>query len=303
MVPNISVVIPAYKAQAFIHRSVSSVLRQTRDDWEVVIASDDGTDYARLLRDGGFSDSRLRCVLTEGIGTGPANARNTGMDAARARFIATLDADDALDPEALEILVPLAHRHGAAYSRCLFIDHATGVELKSMDRLLRTGPVQLEDILTSQVHTYAGIVFDRSSVRARWPGWMQRWEDVYFYVSCFDDLESIYHVARPLYTYYRIEGSICNRPETSKEYLTWANQLLKRLEQGDPLALRTPSTRRLFMRFLLSRQTIEAAFILALAEGLCSDFHSFTQLRLDLFHSLEPESVPPPAKNILPGAS
>jgi succinoglycan biosynthesis protein ExoO len=301
---SISVVIPAYKAQPFIHRSVSSVLGQTRTDWEVVIASDDGVDYIRVLRDSGLSDPRLRCVFTQGVGTGPANARNTGMDAAQGRFIATLDADDSLAPQAMEVLVPLARQHGAAYSRPRFIDHATGVELNSLDRPLPTGPVQLEDILTSQIHTYAGIVFDRSWVTARWPSWMQRWEDVYFYVSCFDDLESMYHVAEPLYGYYRIAGSICNRPETSKEYLAWADQLVKRLEQGDLLDLRTASTRHLFWRFLLSRQSIEAAFIQALAMGVCRDFHSFTQLRLDLFYNLGPElELPPLAESPLQRAS
>jgi glycosyltransferase involved in cell wall biosynthesis len=270
------------------------VLRQTWTDWEVVIASDDGADYARLLSESGFSDPRVRCVFTGGVGTGPANARNTGLDAARGRVIATLDADDWLAPNALEVLVPLARQYGAAYSRPRFIDHATEAEVGSLDRPLSTGPVQLEDILTSQIHTYAGIVFDRSRVTARWPGWMQRWEDVYFYVRCFDDIDSMYHVAEPLYGYYRIAGSICNRPETGKEYLAWADELVKRLERGDSLELRNASSRTVFWRFLLSRHVIEAAFIQALADGLCRDFHSFTQLRLDLFYNLDqgPELTP-----------
>jgi glycosyltransferase involved in cell wall biosynthesis len=290
---SISVIIPAYGAEATIHRAVQSVLGQTRPPSEIVIASDDGVDYAEVLRAGGLSDPRIRCVSTGGIGTGPAHARNTALDDARGPIIATLDADDLLAPRALEVLAPLAAGHGAAYARVKFIDQATGTELESLDRRLPTGLAGLEEILTSQIHTYAGIVFDRSRVTARWPEWMDRWEDVYFYVRCFDDLESMFHVSEPLYHYHRVEGSICNRPETGEEYLHWADELVRRLDRGDTLELRNPASRRLFRRFLQGRHEIEDAFVQALEDGSCADFHSFTRQNLDLFHRLAPDPPTP----------
>jgi len=285
---TISIIIPAYRAEPYLRRTVESALGQTAPPSEVVIASDDGTDYAALLRDGGLADPRIRCVSTGGVGTGPAHARNTALDAARGRIIATLDADDLLAPRALEVLAPAARLHGAAYCRPAFFDHDAGAELESLDRPLPTGPVELEDVLTSQIHTYAGIVFDRERVTARWPEWMERWEDVYFYVRCLDDLESLFHVSEPLYRYHRVSGSICNRPETGMEYLAWADELVRRLDAGDDLGLRNPASRRIFRRFLLSRRDIEAAFVQALEDGSCGDFHSFTRRRLDLFHRLAP---------------
>jgi len=291
---SISVIIPAFRAGPFIHRAVRSVLGQTRPPSEVVIASDDGTDYAELLRARGLSDPRIRCVSTGQVGGGPANARNTGLAAARGRIIATIDADDLFALRALEVLAPLALLHGAAYCRPSFTDQGAGTELESLDRRLRTGPVRLEDILTSQIHTYAGIVFDRSRVAARWPAWMQRWEDVYFYVRCFDDLESLFHVSEPLYRYHRVSGSICNRPETGREYLAWADELVRRLDLGDTLGLCNAGSRKIFRRFLLGRRKVEAAFIQAVEDGSCRDFHSFTRNRPDLFHRLA-QDAPAPA--------
>jgi succinoglycan biosynthesis protein ExoO len=283
---SISVVIPAYNAREFIHRSVSSVLGQTRTDWELVIVSDDGLDYERLLREGGCADSRLRYVSTGGKGTGPANARNVGLDAAQGRIIATLDADDRLAPHALERLAPLALEHGAAYSRPRFLDHETDRELESLDRQIDSGPVELEEILTSQIHTYAGIVFDRVRVGARWPSWMQRWEDVYFYVKCFDSIDRMYHLAEPLYIYYRREGSICNRPQTGEEYQRWAADLAARFERGESLELQNPAARAAFHGFLRSRHGIETAFMEALADGRSQDFQDFARHSRDLFHRL-----------------
>ncbi len=287
---SVSVIIPAYRAEPFIRRAVESVLGQTLPPAEVVIASDDGVDYAELLRERGLADPRIRGVSTGAVRSGPANARNAALDAARGRIIATLDADDLLAPHALEVLVPLALEHGAAYCRPNFIDQGAGTELESLDRRLGTGPVGLEDILTSQIHTYAGIVFDRRRVNARWPEWMERWEDVYFYVRCFDDVDSLFHVSEPLYHYHRVEGSICNRRETGEEYLAWAEKLVRRMDEGDHLGLRNLASRRVFRRFLLSRRHIEAAFVQAMSDGSCRDFHSFTRLRLDLFHSLAPDT-------------
>jgi glycosyltransferase involved in cell wall biosynthesis len=293
---SISVIIPAYQAEPYIGRAVQSVLGQTCAPAEIVIASDDGTDYAALLRARGLADPRIRCVSTGAVRTGPANARNRALDAAHGRIVATLDADDLLEPRALETLVPLARSHGAAYCRPSFVDQATGTELESLDRRLPAGPVQLEDLLTSQIHTYAGIVFDRRRVTARWLAWIERWEDVYFYVRCFDDLDALFHVPETLYRYHRVPGSICNRPETGMEYLVWATELANHLDRGDTLGLRNAGSRRVFWRFLVSRHDIEDAFITALADQPGLTFHSFIRSRPDLFYQLPPDISEPAAR-------
>jgi succinoglycan biosynthesis protein ExoO len=285
--PGVSVIIPAFRAEPFIDQTVRSVLAQSRGDFEVVIASDDGIDYGRLLRKRGLSDARVRCVSTGGVGTGAASARNAALAAASARIVASLDADDALDPRALEILAPLAMHHGAAYCRPRLVDGTGGEELPCLDRRLPPGPVELQEVLTSQVHTYAGLVFDRERVQAEWPAWMERWEDVFFYVKCFDRLERMYHVSEPLYTYRRTAGSICNRPEAGGEFLAWAALLAGRIERGETLGLENAGSRETFRRFLRGRATLEQAFAAAMEGGLCDSYHGFVTQRLDLFYALD----------------
>jgi glycosyltransferase involved in cell wall biosynthesis len=287
----VSVVIPAYDAEEFLQRAVRSVQGQTRRAAEVVIAADDQVDYQRLLRGQGIDCSEIRCVFTGGVGTGAANARNVGLDAAESRVIVMLDADDLLEPRALELLAPLALTHGAAYSTPRTVDYDTGQELESLDRPLGSRLVGLEDILTSQIHTYAGVVFDRERVDARWPSWLLRWEDVYFWVKCFDAVEAMYHLAEPHYQYSRRQGSICNRPETGSEYLFWASELMARLEHGDTLELQNAAARRLFHRFLKGRHSVETAFLEELTLGQCHDFREFIRRHRDLFETLPP--LPP----------
>lgn len=284
---DISIVVPAFHAEPFIERAVRSALAQTLGAGEVVIVSDDGTDYVKFLARRGLTDPRLRSASTNGVGTGPANARNSGLDAASGGIIATLDADDMIEPGYLELLVPLARLHGAVYSARRFIDMTTNQALESFDRPMPDGPIGLEAILTSQIHSWAGIVFDRHRVHARWPSWTELWEDVYFYVRCFDDLDHLYHVSEPLYHYFRNPASICNDPNSGHDHLNSALKLIARADAGDSLDLRNSSSRETYRRYLGSRARIESEFIRAQEAGEVADFHSFIKSHRELFYTLE----------------
>lgn len=285
--PPTSVIIPAYQASSFIERAVRSVLAQTVTDWEVVIASDDGVDYPRVLREAGLTDDRVRGTSTGVVGGGPARARNAALDAATGRVVVTLDADDTLSPEALSRLVPRALEHGAACCRVRVVDHVTGEDLPSFDRPLASGLVDLAGILTSQIHSYASVVFDRQRVGARWPASRERWEDVQFYVSCFDHVDAMYHDAAPLYVYHRRDGSICNRPETGHEYHEAAERLLARIERGDALGIRRDAVRDVYRRFLRRALALEATFLADRAAERCGDYRDFVARNLPLFYRLD----------------
>jgi len=109
---TVSIVIPAYRAHATIARAVESLLAQTRTDWEGIVVSDDGTDYAPTLRAAGIADERLRFVSTGRVGSGCHRARNVGLAAATGQFVGSLDADDLLAPTYIATLHPLARASG-----------------------------------------------------------------------------------------------------------------------------------------------------------------------------------------------
>jgi len=87
----VSVVIPAYNAEATVTQAVRSVLKQTAGDLEVVIVDDGSSDGTRAVV-GAIDDLRVRLVVQENGGA--AAARNAGIAAATGRYVAFLDADD-----------------------------------------------------------------------------------------------------------------------------------------------------------------------------------------------------------------
>ncbi len=128
--PSLSVVIPARNALRWLPGAIASV--GPRPDIEILVVDDGSSDgTAEYLRSLLTADPRMRRVETGGIG--PAGARNAGLDEARARLVAFLDADDRFRFGKLERQLELHRLHpDLAFS---FTDHRRfaedGVELAS----------------------------------------------------------------------------------------------------------------------------------------------------------------------------
>lgn len=88
--PAVSVVIPAYQAEAFVARAIQSVLAQPGVDPEIIVVVDGLVDRtADIAR--GFPKTRV--VINE-VNEGAPAARNRGLALAQAPYVMFLDADD-----------------------------------------------------------------------------------------------------------------------------------------------------------------------------------------------------------------
>jgi glycosyltransferase involved in cell wall biosynthesis len=99
MTPRVSVIIPAHNACALLAETLDSVIAQTYEDWEVIVADDGSTDGTAALATG--YHPRVGCVCSPrklGIG----GARNLALTRATGELVALLDADDLWLPEYLE---------------------------------------------------------------------------------------------------------------------------------------------------------------------------------------------------------
>jgi succinoglycan biosynthesis protein ExoO len=101
---DVTFLIPAFNAEETIARAIESALAQQEVAVEVVVVDDCSTDRTvEIARS--FPDVR---VVTLEQNRGPGGARNAGIAAAAGRFIAMLDADDAVYPDRLRRLLSLA---------------------------------------------------------------------------------------------------------------------------------------------------------------------------------------------------
>lgn len=128
----ISIIVPVYRAAAYIAETIEMVLRQTYRDWELLLIDDCSPDNsAEIIQDmierlSGQRNGqqtmqaypkeaeRIHLIRKE-KNEGAARARNTGLEFAKGRYIAFLDADDIWLPEKLEKELAFLKQRKAAF--------------------------------------------------------------------------------------------------------------------------------------------------------------------------------------------
>jgi glycosyltransferase involved in cell wall biosynthesis len=97
--PTVSVILPTYNRAHLIARAIRSVLDQTYRDFEIIVVDDPTDNTGEIVRI--FKDERIRYIKRD-TRKGAGAARNTGIAAARGKYIAFQDSDDEWLPEKLE---------------------------------------------------------------------------------------------------------------------------------------------------------------------------------------------------------
>jgi GT2 family glycosyltransferase len=98
--PTVSVILPTYDRRELLEHAVTSVLDQTHQDWELIIANDGSGDATREYLDG-LRDARVRVLHLAHSGSA-AKVRNAAIELARGEWVAFLDSDDLWLPQKLE---------------------------------------------------------------------------------------------------------------------------------------------------------------------------------------------------------
>lgn len=96
--PRLSIIIPAYNAEAYLRETVDSALAQTHPDVEVIVVDDGSTDGTRAILDS-YGDRIVAVTQPNG---GPAAARNHALRLATGEYVGLLDADDLWAPTRAE---------------------------------------------------------------------------------------------------------------------------------------------------------------------------------------------------------
>jgi glycosyltransferase involved in cell wall biosynthesis len=112
--PLVSIIIPCYNGAHVVSDAIRSALAQTYEPKEVIVIDDGSTDGSvEIIR-----SFEPRIHLIERPRSGLPATRNAGYRVAKGELIQCLDADDLLDPEKLEVQVPLALRAGPRTLTC-----------------------------------------------------------------------------------------------------------------------------------------------------------------------------------------
>jgi len=122
MTPVVSIIIPVFNAADSLQVCIESLMRQTCNDLELIFVNDCSTDdslsviagYKQRLEDKGMGVKIVQHECNKGV----AAARNSGLEAATAKYIYWVDADDWIEKDAIEKLVEEAGKSDAEIVGC-----------------------------------------------------------------------------------------------------------------------------------------------------------------------------------------
>ncbi|MBW4595703.1 MAG: glycosyltransferase family 2 protein [Brasilonema angustatum HA4187-MV1] len=121
----VSVIIPAYNAEAFIGQTLKSVLSQTYKNIEVLVVDDGSLDRTVEIVES-FAEKDSRVILIKQANAGVAAARNLAIEKSKGEYIAPIDADDIWYPQKLEkqvqCMLKADQSVGLVYAWSAFID-------------------------------------------------------------------------------------------------------------------------------------------------------------------------------------
>lgn len=107
---------PCFNSEQYISDAIESVINQTFDDWELLIADDGSTDNSfKVASRYQKRDTRIH-VLQNNLTKGASGARNTCLEHASGRYIAFLDSDDLWLPEKLALQLDFMMQGNISFS-------------------------------------------------------------------------------------------------------------------------------------------------------------------------------------------
>lgn len=98
-VETISIIVPIYNVEKYLANCLDSLLAQTHKELEVILVNDGSKDKSLEICKA-YAEKDTRIVVIDKINEGVSIARNTGIEAATGDYVAFIDPDDWVEPEA-----------------------------------------------------------------------------------------------------------------------------------------------------------------------------------------------------------
>lgn len=199
----LSVIVPVYKAEKYLHRCVDSILAQTWSNLEIILVDDGSPDNSgKMCDEYSGTDSRIRVIHKPNGGV--SSARNAGIDAATGDYIAFVDSDDYIAPEMYEKLFEPLNSDRSIVMCDFMLDYGDGnMQPRTTIQPGNSITDAIKSLLMSDIGTGSVyMIAPRDLIGTlRFPEYLRNGEDLWFMLRLISKAESIFKVSQPFYFY------------------------------------------------------------------------------------------------------
>lgn len=212
--PEISVIVPVYKVEPYIHKCVDSILAQTFSDYELILVDDGSPDTCGNICDEyAKKDARIRVIHKENGGL--SDARNAGMKIACGEYVIFIDSDDYIDADMLSYLYENLRKADADMATCgIYEVYADRIEKQEEEpEFVCSGEEAFRCILRG--HTIRGEIWNklikRSCISDLGFPKGKLYEDIFYTVDMMQRIKKVAVGTKPKYYYLHRSDSITGK--------------------------------------------------------------------------------------------
>jgi teichuronic acid biosynthesis glycosyltransferase TuaG len=215
----VSIIMPAYNSEKYIASSIESVLRQSWQDWKLLIVDDGSHDTTlEIIRKYAGGDDRITVFSTEG-NLGAAKARNLAIQYATGRFIAFLDSDDLWKARKLEKQIAFMQMHNLAFT---FTSYDRIDELGNLINLHYVEkPVTYHDLLKTCVIGCLTGMYDTKKLGKVYMPDIRKRQDFGLWLRILKRVDAAYPISESLAQYRVRSGSVSANKLMAAKF-TWS---------------------------------------------------------------------------------
>ncbi len=218
--PLVSIIIPVYNGEKYLRPCIESVIKQSYQEWELILVDDGSTDRTSAICDEYARHERITVIHKQN--EGQAIARNDGLAVAKGEWVSFIDADDWLESTMYEVMIDTLEQMQADALVCGFFEEYTSHRKEINNdgaQSVLDGQEAVKQVLQGKIGSYLwSMLFRRALLQEPIPN-MRCYEDHTVIFKWISHANKVVCLHRALYHYRQVSGSSLHSGNPEKERL------------------------------------------------------------------------------------
>jgi len=216
----ISIIVPVYKVEQYLHRCIDSILAQTYSDFELILVDDGSPDNSGKICDE-YMKKDIRVKVIHKINNGVSSARNAAIDICEGEYISFVDSDDFIDTDMLENMYNCAVSNSVDIVMSNFLMNGKIIIAQiPLNKIIEKNEIRekilpsFSEINTICIYEFKNKLFRKEFIineNIRFNENLSYQEDLLFMINIYANANSMYYIEKSFYHYEVVQGGLYSK--------------------------------------------------------------------------------------------